>query len=821
MEKKKFFIISLIAFLSGSCFLIFEVSWFRIMSLISGATVTASTLVISAFMLGLGIGAILSSKIKQMIVNPLRAYGVIMLALSIYGFFSHNLFFSIVHFTAGFSTATMYFIAFLLLFLPALLMGSLVPALSHAAVNDSGKIGLGIGNVYAWETLGSVVGSLICSFVLIRYMGQHNTIIAASILIAIVGLVSIFYNFSLPALPLEEVKAKEPKQHFFGFSTKNLPILAVFITGMIISGLQIIWFRFFKTYMVNTGYTFALIASIVIFGLFIGGRIYTQKYSDKTINPAILLYLLGWMCVSIIVGLVLLLTIQYWLLKPLGNLNALNSVRIYVIPAIVSFLVIIPPTIISGFIFPASGALYSYKGDKINSDMGRIMLFNSVGSSLGPVIAAFLFIPWMGSSLSILVFVLLLLTIIIVASLKIKTKAWFKAALYLSTLTVLIVALSKPNMQILPPSFLLQSKQILYYKEYTEGILVVGKERDGNREVLSTYVNNSAVIGSNYDAIKVVKMVGHIPFMAGLKCENAMVVGFGMGVTTSAIASHSEVKSIDCVELVKGLTKTAHYYDGLNHNVILDPRLKVMEGDGRYFLQKTNKKYDLISSDPTHPLLGSGNLYTKEYFELCKERLNDGGMVSQYLPLHKLRLQDLLGIIKTFHAVFPNATVWMGHYHAVLLGQKSNNKIDFITWQRVTSTINDMYLYTEPYHIAASLIQNSESINRFDKNIQINTDDRSYVEFFHLSSFDDSNTPNNLEYLNKNRANVFETFVSIPDTARMKEFYKGNVLLNEALVGMLNNDRRLLRDKLTEAVMQNPNSEEYPFLLKFYFPQGQ
>ncbi|MEZ5196950.1 MAG: hypothetical protein R2764_11250 [Bacteroidales bacterium] len=157
-------------------------------------------------------------------------------------------------------------------------------------------------------------------------------------------------------------------------------------------------------------------------------------------------------------------------------------------------------------------------------------------------------------------------------------------------------------------------------------------------------------------------MIGHLPFFIGLDCKEVLIVGFGIGVTTSTIASHPEVKSIDCVELAPGLKDAAIYFSDINENIINDPRLNFIAGDGRHFLQRTNKKYDLISSDPTLPILGSANLYSKEYFELCKAHLTEKGMVSQYLPLHKLRPQDFQGIIKTFQSVFTEATVWLGHY---------------------------------------------------------------------------------------------------------------------------------------------------------------
>jgi spermidine synthase len=383
---------------------------------------------------------------------------------------------------------------------------------------------------------------------------------------------------------------------------------------------------------------------------------------------------------------------------------------------------------------------------------------------------------------------------------------------------ILLILIIGPKVYILPPSFSRFEKEILAYKESVEGTYVVGQETSGNNTVLSTYVNNSAVIGSSYDAIKVVKMVGHIPFFTGLKCKNVLVVGFGIGVTTSAIASHPEVESIDCIELVSGLKDAAHYYSGLNNNIQNDKRLKISKGDGRHFLQSTSKKYDLISSDPTHPILGSGSLYTREYFELCKAHLNPGGMVSQYLPLHKLLPADFLGIIKTFHSVFPNSTIWLGHYHAILLGANGPLDIDFQKWtENIGKSVKDPYFYTNPYHVAACLVLDSAQIENFPADIKINTDDKPYTEFFDLSSFETDNLTTNLDYLNKNRGSINRVFRNIPDQQMMDRFIQGNKLLTEGIYYDLQGNRKEFLNKLQAASAANPEDEEYPFLIKFNF----
>jgi len=455
----------------------------------------------------------------------------------------------------------------------------------------------------------------------------------------------------------------------------------------------------------------------------------------------------------------------------------------------------------------------------VSNSMGRILLFNTLGSITGPAIAAFLLIPLLGAGRSVVFYALILLIAALLISLKIRQfkTGRLKAIAISGSLILLIFLIVSPELKILPPSFTRFDREIIEYRESVEGTWVVGREPGGKGAALSTYVNNSAVIGSSYDAIKVVKMVGHLPFYAGLKGKDVLVVGFGIGVTTSAIASHPEVERIDCIELVAGLKDAAHYYSGLNNNIQKDKRLKVIAGDGRHYLQATGKKYDLISSDPTHPILGSGSLYTKEYFELCRSRLNPGGMVSQYLPLHKLLPEDFQGIIKTFHNVFPQSTVWLGHNHAVLLGVNGQLSIDFNQWSaRIATSAKDPYFYNNPYHLAACLVLDHTAISRFPSSVQLNTDNFPSPEFFRFSSFDSRNLTQNLMFLNQNRCETSRIFTDIPDQEMMQRFTEGNRLLTEGIGYDLSGDRRNLIKKLREAISVNPENEEYPFLIRFY-----
>lgn len=841
ISKRGVLPVLIIVFFAGFSFLIYEISWFRMLSLVLGATVSASTIVLIAFMAGFGFGAFYWGKFNDNERNPGKLLIKLLIVAGVLGFANYFLFnqilpqlyprFQIVGLSATITNFLVYIISLLLLLLPAFFMGGILPVASAMIIRDDAEVSILIGRIYALETIGSTLGGLAAGFLLIGTFGQQITILIAVVInFALAVYISQSGYLKESAIHGDECNpepAQQTKSKKKDATIDILPInqkaalIATFAFGFAVIGLQVVWFRIFRIYMTNTSYTFSLIASMVILGLFAGSWFYSKKGEKFRIDSYSLLKLLLITALFIFIGFLVLLRLPEFIMFPLAGKQEAYFTRIIIIPFLSALLVIIPVTFLSGYAFPLACTLYTKSYKEISSNVGRILVVNTAGSVAGPLLAAYLLIPVWGSGLSVIVFAFFMLIAAFLLARSIRsfqnTKT-IQAAIAVAGIVILTVLVVNPTVYILPPSFTRFEKKILEYKETVEGTYVVGQESNGRNTVLSTYVNNSAVIGSSYDAIKVVKMVGHLPFFTGLECRKVLVVGFGIGVTTSAIASHPEVESIDCIELVAGLKDAAHYYSGLNNNIQNDKRLKVQSGDGRHYLQSTSKKYDLISSDPTHPILGSGNLYTREYFELCKAHLNPGGMVSQYLPLHKLLPEDFLGIIKTFHSVFPNATIWLGHYHAVLLGANGPLKVDFTKWtENISSAVKDPYFYTNPYHVAACLVLDSLQIEKFPANIKINTDDQPYAEFFRLSSFDADNLTINLNYLNQNRGGVNRVFHNIPEKAMMDRFINGNRLLTEGIFHDLQGNKNEFRNKLKAAVTANPEDEEFPFLLKFNF----
>ncbi len=820
----------LIIFLAGFSFLIYEVSWNRFLSHILGTTVTASTIVLMAVMAGFGAGAwFLGNKANRQ-KYPGKLLGAILVGLGIFSLVNYFIIGGLTSAlfgtfeSAATADAVFFAITFVLLCIPAFMMGGVIPLVSKMLILNNKGVAGKFGGLYAFETLGSTMGGLFTGFIFLGNMGQEGTMFLASALALLNGGMA-FIVFNRFEVPVTEGNTEEKQRSKIAVDTQNyrhIALVSTFIFGIAVLSLQLIWIRIFKVYFTNTSYTFTVITSFVIMGLFFGSLTF-RRYGDKIILHARAMYRALFIFVGLaFLGLIFSVKLPEIFLFPFGESITNPYVRLIVAPFLASFFIVMPPSLVSGFAFPLACRMFTLGHANVSKNVGKILFFNTLGSVLGPALATFALIPLLGASRAIIsvIFIAVLLTAIMSA--KDKTRKKLRQGLMVGSMVLLGIILLMEPIMILPPSFKKLDRKILFYDETVEGTIVVGEDPGRGFFRKSSFVNNSAVIGSNYDAIKAVKLVGHLPFFAGLEAKNVLVVGFGIGVTTSVIASHPSVGHIDCVELVPGLTEASKHYFAFNKNVANDPRLNMIPGDGRHFLQMTAKKYDMITCDPTHPVLGSGNLYTKDYFEQCRDHLSDGGMVSQYLPIHKLRLQDLQGLIKTFHSVFPNSSLWLGQYHAVLFGRNDHQKIDFGQWKEIVEAQpQDEFFYLQPYHNAACMILDSAAIAALPQDVRINTDDLSYTEFFDFDCFKEENLPKNLKFLNDSRADISSVFENIDDAQKMQEFINGNTLLNGSLYYQHSGEPQKAINKLREAIRANPEDQEFPFLMKFVYGVGR
>lgn len=213
--------------------------------------------------------------------------------------------------------------------------------------------------------------------------------------------------------------------------------------------------------------------------------------------------------------------------------------------------------------------------------------------------------------------------------------------------------------------------------------------------------------GTGLGAQSYMRLMAHFPLLAHPDPKRALLICFGVGTTASAIASHDGIEAIDTVDLNYNVFRTAPEFDRFHHGVQRDPRLRMINDDGRDYLKRTDQRYDLITSEPPPPMVaGTYRLYSREYYEAALARLTDDGLMSQWLPIYQMPLEAEKLAVATFLEVFPHALMFRGFQRdLILVGSRAPIDLDRIA-QRLSESpavgedLRSVRI-TEPSHLLA------------------------------------------------------------------------------------------------------------------------
>src|SRR5215469_4984621 len=158
------------------------------------------------------------------------------------------------------------------------------------------------------------------------------------------------------------------------------------------------------------------------------------------------------------------------------------------------------------------------------------------------------------------------------------------------------------------------------------------------------------------------RLFAYLPLAFHPAAKDVLLLCYGCGVTADAFTRKSSLEKIDIVDISKEVFSLADDYAGINYsNPLRDPRVHAIIQDGRFFLQASAKKYDIISGEPPPPkMAGAVNLYTEEFFSLMRGRLKENGIATFWLPINQLKVEETKAILRAFHNAFSNALVWGG-----------------------------------------------------------------------------------------------------------------------------------------------------------------
>ncbi len=675
--------IMLIYFFSGACSLIDEVVWVRLLKLTLGNTVYASSIVVSMFMGGLALGALIMSRYSDQVKNHLRLYALLETLVTIsalalpFGLkLTDNIyiwFFQTYHPSHTQLLIVQVIISAVILLIPSMLMGSTLPLLGRFVTALEKEAGHLVGKLYALNTLGAAVGCFMAGFVLIRAFGVMGTLYAAAVLNLLVALSGWFLSRHSKLVDQARIKVAEIDSEAVADNRKTdgkfyLLILAFFMSGLVSIGYELIWMRSIVHLLGGFTYVFSAVLTIYLLGNVIGAAIgsrLAKKLKTPAAGFAVTLALLGLCGIFFLPGMI------YWTANLLPHFNKILDAIAKLIPAapfiinpmIQSCFLFLIPAIIMGIGFPIALQAWANHVHKVGRSTGTAYGANTIGAVLGGVITGFILIPRLGAQLSITILGLIVLWIAGFLCLVFLPKKSFKRASLLAVAIIFSVVTTKIPSElfgrvvelnpVLPDSFVL-----LKLKEgVTTSVSLHKNLQDNSLQLLSS---GHGLAGDSYSERGDQKALGHLSVLLNRNAKTVLSVGFGSGETTKCLSQH-HLDQIDCVEIAPEVVDIAmQFFNHLNLGDKLNDKINMIFMDAKNYIHLTDNTYDVIANDSIHPrdFAENASLYTKEYFQAAKQHLNKNGIIVSWLPTYNMPASVFSSIIGTAMEVFPHVTLW-------------------------------------------------------------------------------------------------------------------------------------------------------------------
>lgn len=776
-------------FFSGLAALIYQVLWARQLELLFGSTIYAITTILSVFMAGLALGSYLFGKVVDRTKNPLRLYAILEGIIGLYALVTPLFFWLLPRIlvalrdllpagSAQFSPVYFFF-SLLLLILPTTLMGGTLPILSKYVISSRKDLGKRIGNLYFINTLGAAFGTILAGFILIFLFGTRLTTLTAAVVNLAVAITAFMVARSVKWNPASgsEVESStvgtiQPTQEMApengqtpaeamnpgpagsagtrptGLNrTGHIIILVGYgLAGFAALGLEVQWTKALTLMIGTSVYAFSLMLSAFLVGIALGSFMMAKlvdKRADLWKDFAIVEILLG---LSILV------------LNPvLGNLPRL-FVKVFqykdvfwllqTLEFLLIFLVMLIPTLLMGAAFPVVNKIYARDVNRLGNRIGQIYAANTIGSILGPLAVSFLFLPLVGLQNSILITSIIYAGIGAVALLYSNSVRPFLKSSGLIALAAVFVlsAIMVPGWNKLlfssgvyyhSSNFLADSEEsnydLRYYKEGKMAVVTVISGMDNNRAL----VVNGKVDASTQLDLGTQLLLGHIPMLLHLDPKRVFQIGMGSGITLGAVLQHPELERADVAELEPAVIGAAETFSEFNNNAVSNPKVRIFTTDARNYILTTREKYDVITAEPSNPWVkGSSTMFSREVFETYRDRINEDGIVAQWVQVYRLRNEDLRTMINTFRSVFPHTTIWsqFNNPDLILIGSNKPLNVDLkmLETKLRDENVNRSLARTRAndiYTILSFFLMDEDSSARFVRSAPINTDDKPIIEY--------------------------------------------------------------------------------------------
>lgn len=684
-------VLSAIFFASGASALVFETLWFHQAGLTLGNSVWASALVLSGFMAGMGLGNAAAFRFGDRVRSPVATYALLEIVIAVTGV---ALVYGLPHLGPTLAPwlgpleahpvvlgLARFGFAFGLLLIPSTAMGLTLPLLTRALSRGHRDFGHALGLLYGWNTFGAVAGVLLAEHWLVGALGiRVSAWTAAAANLAAAALAGAFA--ARLARRSSRVAVEQPPSAPSSAapappaSDQPEPVVAAalgrwlssaFVMGFCLLAMEVVWFRVLALYVPGYAESLATMLAVVLAAIAAGGLVASalsgridavHRFAPLVAFAAGILLMLGYAVLPAFT-------------RTLATRYAYHWTEILLLAAPL----MLPVAFLSGVFYTLAGTAILRSAGTEARAAGLLTLLNTTGAAVGPLVAAFVLLPSLGAESS-----LLLIAVVYAASGAILIPAvpgprFGHRAAALAFVIVLALfpfgSMARDHVRVALARWSVGTETELVWLEegVAETVMYLERRDLGRVHSHRMLTNGFSMSGTNFHARRYMKLYVYLPIALHEDPKSALLISYGVGNTAKALTDTRSLEHIDVVDISPDVLEASRvvYPDPATHP-LHDPRVDVHVEDGRYFLQTTERRYDLITSEPPPPrIAGVVNLYTREYYGLIRDRLTEGGWVTYWLPLHSLTEPATLSVIRAFCDVFEDCSLWHGDRSDLML----------------------------------------------------------------------------------------------------------------------------------------------------------
>jgi len=757
-----FFPLLVCFFFSGAAGLIDQVVWGKALGLIFGHTAYAVTTVLAVFMAGLASGSAWIGGRSDRTGRPIALYGWLELAVAATAAFSlwglawvREVYVAVYPYAAGKPNALLVLRfggSAVVLFLPTFLMGGTLPVLVRGLTRNAAELGARLSRLYWINTSGAVAGTFAGGFLFLPSLGLRRTLGIAVAMNLAAGTLALLIarGETAPSLPeISNLPQKMQEPH----SPADLRFFLICfgIVGATAMSYEIGWTRLLSTQLGSSTYAFTWMLGTFLLGIVLGSALFERWTCGRepgSMTFAVTQTLTAIAALAFLVFFARLIEV----LPPILRVTHESFQGLVLAQFVASALAMLPVAVIFGFNFPAVVLLiagpHSANGPATSAAVGRAYAWNTLGAIVGALFAGFWLMPRFGS------FHLLASTaavnLALAAALSFASVERRKMLAVAVNLLLLLAAIFIGFSDYFYDPAVASYNTMMYWRLYDRPLtlrenahaLDIVYFRDGlnaNISVAKTgdYIalrTNGKVDASNHDATTQL-LLGHLAALAHPP-GRVLIVGFGSGMTVSALVGYPELERLDVVEIEPAVVGAAPLFVQLNRNALVDPRVHVTFDDARNFLFTTRQKYDLIISEPSNPwIAGVATLFTQEFYKAVRARLATNGVFVQWMQAYSLYPDDLRMLFRTFLSEFHGATLWHGDAPDLILMAPSPASGEILKRARALygfPSLHDDFArlgMEEAAGLFGFYMLDEEGLRRFSSGAELNTDDRTLLEY--------------------------------------------------------------------------------------------